>query len=282
MKKLSIITINLNDCVGLNRTIDSVKRQLFNNFEFIIIDGGSTDGSLIEISKNAEIITYWISETDNGIYHAMNKGIKMATGEYCLFLNSGDWLTESTILEKVFSETHNADIISGDIYFYDNVCKSIKWHIHSPEQLTAKTLFLGTLPHQASFIKRRLFDSVGLYNEELIIAADWQFFVEALLEHKCTYHHFKGPVAYFSMNGISCDPKTNFLPRQEQLQIIKEKYPLFLADYEQLDQLEKKALHWCQSREYKIYNFLRRIGIINLGLLGYSIKDKLKQHLNYN
>ena len=96
----SVITINYNNCEGLQRTIDSVIGQTFKDFEFIVIDGGSTDGSVDIINKNAASITYWISERDNGIYHAMNKGIAQAHGDYCIFMNSGDCFYNIEVLKK--------------------------------------------------------------------------------------------------------------------------------------------------------------------------------------
>ena len=88
--RFSVITINYNNREGLNKTIKSVLCQSINDYEYIIIDGGSTDGSVDIINNNANFITYWVSEKDNGIYHAMNKGVAHAHGEYCIFMNSGD------------------------------------------------------------------------------------------------------------------------------------------------------------------------------------------------
>ena len=88
--KYSIITINYNHIEGLKRTIDSVISQTSSNYEYIIIDGGSTDGSVNIIKEYKEHLVYWISEKDNGVYHAMNKGVAQAQGDYCIFMNSGD------------------------------------------------------------------------------------------------------------------------------------------------------------------------------------------------
>ncbi len=98
---LSIITINYNDKFGLERTIKSVQEQTFTNFEHIIIDGGSTDGSKEVIEANKNSFSYWVSEPDKGIYNAMNKGIKEAKGEYLFFLNSGDHLNGQNALDKI-------------------------------------------------------------------------------------------------------------------------------------------------------------------------------------
>ncbi|GAB3513159.1 glycosyltransferase family 2 protein [Spirosoma knui] len=272
MIPLSIITINLNNAVGLKKTGQSVISQTFRDFEYIIIDGGSTDASRKVIEQFSSHVTYSVSERDRGIYHAMNKGIRQATGEYCLFLNSGDWLATPTVLEEVFASRPQADIVAGDVYFYDNQKQEIRWHVTSPANITARTLFRGTLPHQATFIRRRLFGSVGLYNEQLKIASDWLFFVEALLEHHCSYVHFPGVIAYFNMDGISCDPATNNLPRQEQRLILQQRYPLFLADFERLEALETERSQWLSSRESAVYRFLERNQVIKAGVFVRRLK----------
>ena len=107
--KLSIITINYNNKNGLQKTIDSVISQTFKDFEWIIIDGGSTDGSKELIEKYSQHITYWVSEPDKGIYNAMNKGIKVAKGEYLFFLNSGDYLVQPNTINQIFTQSPNTD-----------------------------------------------------------------------------------------------------------------------------------------------------------------------------
>ena len=97
--KLSIITINFNNKAGLERTITSVFQQDFKDFEFIVIDGGSTDGGKELIESNKQHFSYWVSEADKGIYNAMNKGIKMSKGKYVAFLNSDDWFNNNTLLD---------------------------------------------------------------------------------------------------------------------------------------------------------------------------------------
>ena len=266
MIALSIITVNLNNGAGLERTAQSVSEQTFSDFEFILIDGGSTDTSAEIINQFSDCITYAVSEHDGGIYHAMNKGIRQAQGRYCLFLNSGDWLANPTVLDEVFAKKPEADIVAGNIFFYDNQQQKIKWHVESPATMTAKTMFLGTIPHQATFIRRSLFERVGTYNEQLSIASDWLFFVDALLVHHCSYMHFPGTVAYFSMDGISCDPATDGLARQEQQAVLRERYPLFLADYNQLDERERDRQKWISSQEYAVYRALDRYGIIQSGV----------------
>ena len=272
MISLPVITINLNNKNGLEKTIESVVSQHYKNFQYTIIDGNSSDGSRTLIQQYSNHINYWVSEPDEGIYHAMNKGIRASTGGYCLFLNSGDWLSEPTTLENVFAQDPQADIVSGDVYFLDTQTETIKWEVFSPTRLTAKILFLGKLPHQATFSRRSLFNTIGLYNEQLKIASYWLFFVEALLGRGCSYQHIPETVAYFNMDGISCDPQTASLPRREQLGVLQQKYPRFLPDYERLDQLEKQRDQWLQSREYPVYRFLERMGIIRAGVLAPRLK----------
>ena len=114
MPLLTIITVNLNNYIGLSKTVESVIGQTFKDFEFIVIDGGSNDGSIEVIKKFARNINYWISESDKGIYNAMNKGIQKAQGQYSLFLNSGDSLYNSGVLQAVSQYlTGEFDLICG-------------------------------------------------------------------------------------------------------------------------------------------------------------------------
>ena len=111
MPKLSIITVNLNNREGLRKTAESVVSQTYKDYEWIVIDGGSTDGSKELIEQYAEHISYWVSEPDKGIYNAMNKGIRQAHGEYFLFLNSGDSLCDDDIVESFCVGNFKEDIV---------------------------------------------------------------------------------------------------------------------------------------------------------------------------
>ena len=194
--KLSIITINFNNGKGLELTLDSVVRQTFRNFEHIVIDGGSTDNSLEVIKSYQENLAYWISEQDKGIYNAMNKGVKVAHGEYCLFLNSGDQLLNSAVLKKVFESCKDNDIISGNLQF-DN--KGV-WI--SPEEVSLRYFLEGSITHPSSFIRRHLLMEHP-YNENFGIMGDREFFVYAFLKLKATYQHLNITVSLFDTTGIS-------------------------------------------------------------------------------
>ena len=176
----SIITINLNNRDGLQKTIDSVVPQTFRDFEWIVIDGGSTDGSKELIERNADHFSYWVSEPDKGIYNAMNKGIKVAKGEYLLFLNSGDWLASDSVLQEVFDANPCADFVYGDFIDTDGTIGV------SPEHLTFQRLYRSTICHQVVFHRRRLFVE-HQYDEHYRIVSDWKFIFEEIARNKATY-----------------------------------------------------------------------------------------------
>lgn len=206
---LSIITINYNNSTGLDKTMASVLTQITEypeNFEYIIIDGSSTDGSVDVIKKYLDnpdykkLISYWCSEKDNGIYNAMNKGIKKSHGKYCLFLNSGDWLFANTTLQSCFLELSCKT--DGDIYYFDLYDQDEKIVTQYPEELDINFFIRTTINHQNSLIKRELFNSLGYYNESYKISSDWAFF---LLASYNNFHfiHLKTHFCFFDRNGIS-------------------------------------------------------------------------------
>lgn len=194
--RLSIITINFNDKEGLIKTINSVVNQSTNDFEYIVIDGGSSDGSLDVIKENASSIHYWVSEKDSGIYNAMNKGTKAAHGDYCLFLNSGDILINNDVIKHALSYNFSADIISGDIKFTSG--RKAK----APKRVSMKTFIIGSLPHQATFIKREiLLDNP--YDERFKIGGDWRFFIQVLIYKNVSYEKIPMVISLFDTSGIS-------------------------------------------------------------------------------
>ena len=197
--KLSIITINLNNRDGLRRTAESVISQTFRDLEWIVIDGGSTDGSRELIEQYSDHITYWVSEPDHGIYNAMNKGIKVAKGEYLQFLNSGDYLREPSTLNKVFSTSPIGDILYGDcaVKLPDDEMQEI----HYGDTFTFKTLIDGSINHQSTFIRRGILEN-NPYDETLKIVSDRKFFIQQALARK-KFVHIPLTIAVIDTNGIS-------------------------------------------------------------------------------
>jgi glycosyltransferase involved in cell wall biosynthesis len=154
--KLSIITVNYNNREGLQKTILSVLQQTSNCYEYLIIDGDSSDGSKEIIEDNKDRLSYWISEPDSGVYEAMNKGIRKAQGEYLLFLNSGDFFVNEKVLEIVFSIPHESDLLIGQCHVSLN--GKVIYTVIPPPKLTFGFLYHQGIPHQSTFIKRELFD----------------------------------------------------------------------------------------------------------------------------
>ena len=200
--KLSIITVNLNNKDGLQKTIDSVISQTYKDFEWIIIDGGSTDGSKELIEKYSDYITYWVSEPDKGIYNAMNKGIVKAHGEYLNFMNSGDLFASPTVLQVIFSKKQIADIIYGNVIICSPHKRKTLKRFHS-NHIYASDLYKSTINHQSSFIRRELFTKYGYYDEKLKIVSDWKFFFETIIIHNCSTNYVDIDIAVYNLDGIS-------------------------------------------------------------------------------
>jgi glycosyltransferase involved in cell wall biosynthesis len=177
--KFSIITVNYNNSEGLRRTIESVVSQTFRDFEFIVIDGGSTDGSADVLQEYDKDITYWVSERDSGIYNGMNKGISKATGDYLNFMNSGDCFYNNNVLQQVANQLTDADIIVGRDYHF-NEAKQQGHASIQPGRVTMMHFFVATLDHQSSFIKRELFKD-SPYREDYRLVSDWIFFTEKVV-----------------------------------------------------------------------------------------------------
>lgn len=227
---LSIITVNYNNLEGLIKTVNSVVNQAFEEFEWLIIDGGSNDGSKDVIQNISDKrLQYWVSEPDTGIYNAMNKGIIRAKGEYLLFLNSGDYLAGDAVLSMVFSRHYSSDIFYGDLVREKCGVKYIVEGLDS-DTIKASDFFRTSLPHQASFIKRKLFDKYGLYEEKYRIVSDWQFFLKCVVFENVTIEHIHVPISVFEGRGCSemCTEKRN-IENEDVLSSLFQ--PKILADY---------------------------------------------------
>ena len=227
MPELSIITINYNNFEGLKKTAESVINQTWKEFEFIVIDGGSTDGSVAFIESQSKYIDYWVSEPDNGIYNAMNKGVKAATGEYLLFLNSGDNLNDLKALEENHIHLEEKDIIYFDINVIGDGVFFVK---KCPAIMTFSYLYHETLPHQSTFIRKSLFEKMGYYDESIKIVSDWKFFIIALIKHNATYKHIDAVFSTFYLDGIS------FLEdySNDRKQVLNEYFSEYVSDYDEL------------------------------------------------
>ena len=269
--KLSIITVNLNNANGLQKTIESVINQTFTDFEYIIIDGGSTDGSLDVIKEYEDRIIYWVSEPDKGIYNAMNKGILNSKGEYLQFLNSGDWLVDETILSKVFEMNRSAEIIYGNMYeIKPNGNKKLQVPL-AVDNLTLANFNSNThatIQHPASFICKTLFEK-GMYDERYKIIADIKFFIERIIFQNCTVQYLPLAITNFNLDGLSSNPSNWAKTIEERSRIFKDLLPpRILKDYEVLFQIKNSSL-------LKYIPFLENTSGFNIlvtNVVKYSIK----------
>lgn len=231
MTKISIITINYNDAIGLEKTIKSIVNQKNINFEFIVIDGDSTDGSKDVIDKYQDKIDYWVSEKDNGIYHAMNKGIQASKGDYLLFMNSGDVLVNDTSILTICQEKLVEDIVAFDCLLEkENQIVGRRTHIEFPTLFYA---YKRGFKHQSTFIKRSLFRELGLYNENYKIAGDYEFWIRCFLERTTSAKSYTIPIAIFKLGGISQNSDWG----SEHKLIEKEWLSNLLIDFQLMDKL---------------------------------------------
>ena len=233
--KYSIITVNYNNKTGLEKTIKSILGQTCSDYEYIIIDGGSTDGSAELIQQHADHLAFCVSEPDKGIYNAMNKGIAYAKGEYLNFMNSGDCLYDEHVLEEV--EPHlDSDIVEGQVFDLSTKRFSYK----STSEPTMMFFYRAGFGHQACFIHKELLTSTP-YDESLRLAADWKFFVEKVIFDNCTYRFVKIPIVSFEGNGASTQNMA--LYQKERQQTLEKLFPpRILADYERFHDNESPII----------------------------------------
>lgn len=202
--KISVITINLNDKSGLKQTIESIICQTFSDYELIVIDGNSADGSIDVIREYEDKITYWVSEPDKGIYNAMNKGIRQAKGEYYYFLNSGDRLISKHVFANIFANNADCSFICGNFTTeLHGVLKKEEPYKGRNWQFSLYDIYSGDLCHQAFLIKADNFDKYGLYDEHLRISADWKLFFVAIGIHHEPVLYKDVDMVIYNMEGLS-------------------------------------------------------------------------------
>ena len=299
MSKLTIITINYNNASGLKKTMESVLHQTSKEFEYIIVDGsaphppkgGVSDSAVIEsFVKSVEVqeigFTHctWLSpeggvgggfysEPDSGIYNAMNKGIRMAKGEYIHFLNSGDWLVDEFVVERMLKElsgfglgvnsselgvlskeleldsselevlskelgVKSPEIVEArpiDIFVGNKIMVrpdgKVRYGHNDKRPVTALTFYRGTIEHTSAYIRRAMFDVVGMYDETLRIVSDYKWYFDAVLNHNALVVFTDTYVSYFDNTGISSTNLT--LDKAERRQVLEQMLPpALLADYD--------------------------------------------------
>ena len=293
MTKLSIITINYNNASGLRKTMESVLSQTSKDFEYIVIDGAAPQPPKGGVSDRAVIESYvnsvegqengymrcsflssargrrvgggFFSEPDNGIYHAMNKGICMAQGEYIHFLNSGDWLVDEHVVEDMLNFLNpltpspsprgeglgvRCDVLIGNVIAVRPDGK-VRYKKYNPD-VSLYTFYRGTIEHTSAYIRRDLFDKYGLYDENLKIVSDWKWYLQVVGLNKASVQFTDRFVTCFDTSGIS---STNLqLDKSERRRVLEELLPAaVLADY------DKYAFDIDQMQRLKRYPLIYRL-----------------------
>jgi glycosyltransferase involved in cell wall biosynthesis len=260
---LSIITINLNNCRGLAATIESLDYLKDTDFELIVVDGNSSDDSLNYILKNKFKIAKWVSEIDEGIYDAMNKGVEMASGSYCLFLNSGDTLSQNGALVSAleYCDTQN-HLVIGSLELINHSV----WII--PDKIDIAYFFKSTLPHQSTLIKRSLLLKYP-FDKGLKIVGDWCFFLRVFkYEGLVRYVKFNEIIANFDMNGISSQSDSELLIANERNKVLsRELGDGIIRHISHLNHLEEKFSNYHIQYMMQIIEFPLVLKFVN-ALLG--------------
>lgn len=256
--KLSIITINYNNAAGLKKTLDSVAMQTCTDFEYIIVDGASTDDSVNIIQEYEQFLAStlspltsrlkWISEPDIGIYNAMNKGVRMAIGEYTLMLNSGDDLVDENVIGKIMPFLDGTDIIQGNtIEEYPDV--KLRNRGYGKSDIDFFDVMKGYFLHQASFCHQELFRKFGLFDESYRIIGDTKFFMTCLGLNNASFKYVDVDIANYDLNGVSSDTNETWLQLrlQETQRLRNELYSSRLNRF--FEENDKKV---------RLYNLLRQ------------------------
>lgn len=277
--KLSIITINYNNRDGLQKTIDSVICQTWRDFEWIVIDGGSTDGSRELIEKYQDHFTYWCSEPDKGIYNAMNKGVSHAKGEYVIFMNSGDCFYGGVVLAKVFKKVDGSGIVTGLVVRKDN-----NELLRTYDDNLVIQLLTDTLNHQGTFIKRSLLQMIK-YDENLKVVADWKFWIETIIFHDTKVQIINDVIAIQDVTGISSINQSLLFDEREKVkrELIPNSISSIVNDYNELRKtIIYRRVVYLKRHHLWLYSIIRQLLAVILLCVGVDNKKLLESEKSNN
>lgn len=198
--KLTIVTVVYNAKEDIYNTLESIKMQNNQKFEYLVIDGGSTDGTL-DVIKDSFRVDNYVSEKDNGIYDAMNKGIKLSKGDMIIFLNAGDVFYDDNVVDKItkIKNYEEFDVIYGDVVMVNNK-KRLK---RQPDILSLSYLYTNNLCHQSMIFNKKSFQKIGLFDINEKVFADYKWLIRAY-SRKSKFYHLNSVVCeYDNMNGVS-------------------------------------------------------------------------------
>ena len=221
---ISIVTVCFNSENTIKDTIDSVLNQTYGNIEYIIIDGGSIDGTVEFVQSYGDKIARFVSEPDKGIYDAMNKGIALATGDIIGILNSDDFYIDELVIEKVVKEfERNIDCLYADLVYVrsENLNKVIRYYDSS--QFTPSKFAYGWMPaHPTFFVKKDIYSKYGVFRTDLKIAADFDLMLRFLYTHSLTYFYMQKPIIKMRMGGVSTSFSSVWINNIEKLRVCKD------------------------------------------------------------
>ncbi len=216
---ISLITVTFNSAKTLRHTIDSIRNQTCRNVEYIIVDGGSADGTIDIIEHNNNLITKWISEPDKGIYDAINKGIGMATGEYVGLIHADDTLAGADVLQSIVQaiDLHHPDVLYGNLDYVsaDDEARLIRRWISQP--FSDCLLKRGWMPpHPTLYVRRDWFDKIGNYNTKMKIAADYDFILRLFSNKGLNTIYLPKCLVKMRVGGASNRSVTNILIKMKE------------------------------------------------------------------
>ena len=259
---LSIITVNRNNAAGLERTLSCLAQQSYKAYQQIVVDGASEDGSVGVIADPRFKVDRWVSEPDTGIYNAMNKAIRMATGRYLLFINSGDELANASALEMATKAVEDKDIYYFSMEIRPAEGEGSPFVKHYPPTLQFSFFFKDTLPHQSSLIKLDLFARYGMYDETLRICADWKQFMLCICRHNCSYQYDSRTLGVFYLDGLSSDAAQQRNVITERKKVLSVEFPAFLDDTRRLYAGINDSVSLAALRNSRAVRCLRRMGLL--------------------
>ena len=245
--KISIITVCYNSAKTIEKTFQSVKSQIYKNIEYIVVDGGSKDGTLDIVNKYKELVSKLVSEPDNGLYDAMNKGVIMATGDVVGVLNSDDIFTDEFVLENVakFHLKNNVDASIGNIIQFNESGKTVRKY--SSKNWNPEKLKIGFMPaHPSIFFKRDLFQKYGSYQLDFTIGADYELITRFFLKHSISWKFSDITTTSMLIGGVSSSGLKSYK----------------IVSKEILKALERNQIHFNKTK-IKLRGFWKLIGFLN-------------------
>lgn len=271
--KISIITVCFNAQDTIEETLINIANQSYKNFEHIVIDGASTDRTIKIINKYKDNISNFLSEPDNGIYDAMNKGIKLATGDFIFFLNANDVLYDENVLKNVaeiLDKNPDAKFLFGDV---NNISEDKKTSvIQSYDKVKNVFYFInGNICHQSIFYHRSLFDEFGHYSNQFKIYADWDFNIKCLVENKVEAIHLPITISNFQFGGMCTNIDNRKLFKLENDILIKKHFPKY--------RFLIKTDRFLMKNFKTLYQGFRQSSFFNKGIDAFASQKKFRLNI---